>query len=108
MKFKTIISFFISTFLLASCSHIGDPKAVTLALADVQFDKETGAIIDYIPKYKDIIIPDNFEGAPVTTIGLKAFYKNGLTSVVIPESVLLFGKYTFQSLSHEPVKIIRV
>ena len=40
----------------------------TLTLDDVSFDKSTGSIEVYEGKYKHIIIPDNFEGVPVTEI----------------------------------------
>ena len=45
----------------------------------------------------DITIPSFLDGYPVATIGDKAFYDNdGLTSVVIPDSVTKMGNFVFQ------------
>ncbi|MUK94769.1 leucine-rich repeat protein, partial [Aliivibrio fischeri] len=67
----------------------------TLTLNDVNFDKITGVIKDYTSKYKDIIIPDNLDGVPVTSIGDSAFRDNALTNVTIPNSVTEIGMYAF-------------
>ena len=50
--------------------------AHTLTLNDVKFDKESGAITDYISNYKNIIIPEYLNGTPVKTIGEGAFEVN--------------------------------
>ena len=59
----------------------------TLTLDDVEFDVSTGTIEEYTADYKDIVIPDNFDGVSVTSIGFWAFSSNALTSVSIPNSV---------------------
>ena len=66
----------------------------TLTIDDVVF--ENGEIKDYLnTTEKDIVIPDNFNGATVTSIGNQAFYSNNLTSVTIPNSVTSIGDYAF-------------
>ncbi|MGF1723153.1 leucine-rich repeat protein [Photobacterium nomapromontoriensis] len=70
-------------------------QATVLTLNDVKFVKNTGSIIDYRSKYKDIIIPETFDGVPVKSISEYAFYKNGLTSVTLPNSVDYIGPSAF-------------
>ncbi|MGO3346495.1 MAG: hypothetical protein ACTIM4_14785, partial [Marinomonas sp.] len=88
------ISFFLVALIifLSGCSE-NDPQPVTLTLKDVRFEfakgrhKSRGVITEYVADYKNIIIPDNFNGMPVTTIGPEAFKGHGLTRVIIPNSV---------------------
>ena len=48
----------------------------------------------------DVVIPATYTGAPVTTIGHKAFYDcRSLMSVVIPDSVTSIGSYAFYNCS---------
>ena len=67
----------------------------TLTLNDVTFDKGTGAIQKYTADYKDIVIPDNFDGISVSSISMYAFSDNALTSVTIPNSVTEIGGGAF-------------
>lgn len=81
-------------------------QAHTLTLDDVKFDVSTGTIEKYTSDYKNIVIPDHFDGTPVTSIGSSAFITEfynvlmdntyGLTSVTIPNSVTYIGNYAFQ------------
>lgn len=44
----------------------------------------------------DIVIPSTYEGKPVTCIGCNAFYScDGLTSVIIPDSVTIIESWAF-------------
>ena len=43
----------------------------------------------------DVVIPAEIDGKPVTSIGDRAFYRNQLTSVVIPGSVTSIGAAVF-------------
>ena len=64
------------------------------------FDTGTNTITGY--KFldpdcgKNVVIPAEIDGKPVTSIGDYAFYDNQLTSVVIPGSVKSIGNYAFQ------------
>ncbi|GHV31445.1 hypothetical protein AGMMS4952_20230 [Spirochaetia bacterium] len=53
--------------------------------SDFKFDK--GEITRYTGISKDVVIPGQINGIPVTTIGSRAFMDNQLTSVTIPNSV---------------------
>ena len=67
----------------------------TLQPSDVDFSD--GEITDYINTIeKNIIIPDNFDGVDVETIGSYAFEDNKLTEVIIPNSVKSIGSYAFE------------
>ncbi|MGS0724867.1 leucine-rich repeat domain-containing protein [Shewanella sp. 0m-11] len=81
----------------------------TLTLDDVSFDKKQGRIDVYKGKHKHIIIPDNFDGIPVTKIWDYAFSEveelseefeeaseNLIASVVIPNTVIEIGDSAFQ------------
>lgn len=66
----------------------------TLSLSDVKFSD--GTITDYTNSIeKNIIIPDNFNGVKVTSIGTQAFYDNSLISIIIPDSVTAIGDRAF-------------
>ena len=68
----------------------------TLQLSDVTFSN--GEITDYSNTIeKNIIIPDNFDGVAVTSIGESAFRNNELTHVIIPNSVRSIGKEAFRN-----------
>lgn len=63
----------------------------------------TARIIDYVGNKKDVVIPRELGGLPVTEIGYKdAFITNirpfsnkGLTSVIIPDTVQYIGAHAF-------------
>lgn len=57
----------------------------TILLSEVTF--VNGQIKDYSGSATDILIPDNFDGVQVTSIGRQAFSGNGLTGVEIAGSV---------------------
>ncbi|MFT3738561.1 MAG: leucine-rich repeat domain-containing protein [Breznakibacter sp.] len=79
----------------------------TLTPDDVEFDPETGTIVSYkwpAQAGTSIIIPDNFNGVPVKTLGPASFYNikhitdlsSGLTEVAIPGSVIEIQQSAFQ------------
>ncbi|MBF4354195.1 hypothetical protein EAY36_23380, partial [Vibrio anguillarum] len=81
MRTKIIIA---SSFAILSLTIVAvyvANTAHTLTLNDVIFDKESGAIIEHVSDYREIIIPEHLNGTPVTTIGKKAFEDNQLASV---------------------------
>ena len=68
----------------------------TLQLSDVTFSN--GEITAYTnATEKNIIIPDNFDGVAVETIGKDAFKDNELTEVIIPNSVKIIGDAAFHT-----------
>ncbi|GHV72711.1 hypothetical protein AGMMS49940_00130 [Spirochaetia bacterium] len=61
--------------------------------SDFKFDK--GEITRYTGTSKDVVIPGQINGIPVTTIGYGAFQDNQLTSVTIPNSVTSINTNAF-------------
>ena len=58
------------------------------------------SIKEYKGSSENVVIPDNFDGFPVVSIGEKAFQNKGsLVSVTIPDSVTLIDWYAFESCS---------
>ena len=98
---KFVIYFSVILSLIASNAFANNSETIkmnqphTLTLNDVEFNKKSGRIEGYTADYKDIVIPDNFDGIPVTEIGDWAFAKNALTSVTIPNTVIFIGEYAF-------------
>ena len=52
-------------------------------------------IVDYLKSDKDVIIPSEIDGLPVTAIGKWAFANSHLTSVMIPDSVTSIASFAF-------------
>lgn len=59
------------------------------------FDKATGTVTEYVGNSGDVVIPDEFDGTPVTVLGSELFFDIYLTSVIIPESVVTIEDYAF-------------
>ncbi|MEF8836631.1 MAG: leucine-rich repeat domain-containing protein, partial [Candidatus Bipolaricaulota bacterium] len=71
-----------------------------------EFDKGSGAITGYdTAGGREIIIPAKIAGVVVKEIGTGAFYKKELTSVRIPEGVVVIGTQAFQENNLTSVKI---
>ena len=64
---------------------------------DWEFYQSTGTLLGYNRSSKDLIIPAEINGVPVTRIGNWAFYDNRLTSVIIPNSVTSIGDWAFSN-----------
>lgn len=56
-------------------------------------------ITDYLCEdtITDVVIPNTINGKRITTIGMTAFYAKGLTSVVIPDTIVTVGSYAFEN-----------
>jgi hypothetical protein len=63
-------------------------------------------ITSYVGTRKDVVIPAAINGFPVTVIGEEAFYRNRLTSVIIPNSVTSIGNYAFKNNQLSTVSIL--
>jgi len=74
-----------------------------LTLSNVKFDGRTGAILKYVPNYSNIIIPDNFWGAPVLLVRMHFLIKR----VTIPESVTTIGSYAFADNELRTVSVLQ-
>lgn len=60
-------------------------------------DDGTAEIVMYKGKDIDLLIPDHFDGIPVTSIGKSAFsFCDSLITVTIPEGVVEIKKYAFE------------
>ncbi len=74
-------------------------QGYTLTINDVEFDAETGTILDCNSSEKDIIIPPSFKindvDVAVTNIGDKVFEWMRLTSVIIPNTITTIGTRAF-------------
>ena len=100
-KMKRTIVFCLIVVSGALVSVLGDPltykvEGDTVAIVDC---KETAS--------GELVIPPNYDGKPVTSIGSSAFYDcDSLTSITIPDSVTSIGGDTFSGCSSlESVKI---
>ena len=69
-------------------------------LSDLTFSTTNGevTITDCDPAATgELVIPDNIEGSPVTSIGEWAFNRSRLTSITIPDSVTSIEDYAFSA-----------
>lgn len=61
-----------------------------------EFDRQTGTILKYsMDGPRDVVIPEAIGGTKVTAIGIQAFAYQQLTSVKIPDSVIVIGDGAF-------------
>jgi hypothetical protein len=70
-------------------------SASVFAQTEADFEFRNGTITGYKGTSKDVVIPAEINGIPVTSIEEGAFYKKELTSVIIPDSVTSIGSYAF-------------
>ena len=99
---------FILTLLCFLCFGIAFGNEPSVVSGDYIIDdwkiniSEEGniSIKDYKGSSENVVIPDNFDGFPVVSIGEKAFQNNdSLVSVTISDSVTLIDRYAFGSCS---------
>lgn len=89
--------------LLLAVALLVLPIGFNKAYADIASEfaytvhNSTATITGYTGSSKDVIIPQQIDGYPVTGIGNEAFRSKGLTSVAIPEGVLSIGSSAFYS-----------
>ena len=69
-------------------------------MSDFEYEIDEGrvTITGYTGKDRDVVIPDEIEGLPVTRIGSYAFQycALGLTSITLPNSITTIGDRAFQ------------
>ena len=98
---KTISLLIITTFLLHTISSTVTAADESLWTYNISNGNVT--ITGYTGSDTVLVIPDSFEGAPVTAIGMMAFWNSRyseITSVTIPDSVVQIGTMAFQGRSN--------
>ena len=71
---------------------------------ELNSDKDSYYIKNFVGSQTDIIIPTEYKGKPVTVIGDSSFQGNEIKSVVIPETITLVDDFAF-SYNYELKKI---
>ncbi len=75
-------------------------KPVSVFAEEPVWTIENGAIVSYSGDEKEITIPSEISGEPVTQIANSAFYENTtIEKVIIPDSITSIGKNAFQKCS---------
>ncbi|MGN1307516.1 MAG: leucine-rich repeat protein [Faecousia sp.] len=74
---------------------LSDPKASPIEDFEYKFVEGNAVITKYIGSDLEVVIPDEIEGRPVTTIGEDAFHGYDFESVYIPDSVLVIESLAF-------------
>lgn len=86
--------------LYRSTTTIAAMTPITPTLSDC-FTRSGGTITGYLASYlgtpceRNIVIPSEISGTPITAIAANAFYNKQLTGVTIPSSVTSIGNYAF-------------
>ena len=105
--FLSIILCFCCVFAFASCgcqeadTRVKVPGTTAPELVDengfgyIIVDSKTLMVTKYSGTAKDIIVPAEYDGKPVTAIGEDAFRDAVITSVEIPSSIKSIGKRAF-------------
>ena len=70
-------------------------KATNSLVYEISADGTYAAVIDYTGRSHEVIIPENYKGLPVKSIGEGAFAKYRLTSITIPGSITSIGEDAF-------------
>ena len=84
---------------------VTETTTVTETKKERQFDYKTSVagkitLTNYIGKDKDVVIPSEIDGHPVTAIGAIFMNNKDVTSVVIPNSVTSIRMYAFRCCSN--------
>ena len=73
-------------------NQITPTKGVVYALSS---DRTYAEVIDYTGSATDVVIAEEYEGVPVTTIGSYAFSGKNITSINIPAGIVSIGQDAF-------------
>ena len=83
----------------AVCNECGHERNLGNPASDFEYyvSNDEVTITGYIGTETDVIVPEVIEDCPVTTIGLGAFSRTAVTSVVFPDSVKAVNESVFDS-----------
>jgi hypothetical protein len=110
-----IIQFLLCAFIFAQASS--QPVSETANPPPLSETKDTAdfellqnrfggiTIIAYNGTEKNVVIPETIGGLPVTIIGIRAFYRKDLSSVIIPETVVTIEPMAFAENQLETIDI---
>ena len=89
-------------YISVGTDNVTDQSENNSQKTDFLFTKTTrGISIDsYVGSGKNIVIPSEIDGTPVTSISDNAFSGKAVTSVVIPDSVTTIGWFAFYCCSY--------
>lgn len=91
----SIISFFCIVTMIFSIVFTTPAFAIEAQASEEYFTISNGEITAYTGTATDLTIPDTIDGQVVRAIGDRVFYKKGLNSVIIPNTVESIGKQAF-------------
>ncbi len=104
-KAKLILITLTAVMLMSVCAFIGcsdseDPPAGAGIVYELKSDN-TYMVKDYTGEEAAIVIPDTYEGLPVTEIGSGAFNRlETLNEITIPESIVKINDLAFTNCRH--------
>lgn len=75
-------------------------------LYELSQDGACAKVVGYTGKSKKIVIADEYQGVPVRSIGVEAFYNKFITSVYIPDGITGIDDYAFYNC--QVLKDVRV
>lgn len=102
-KSKILVGSLLSLCVLSASVPVYAATAEDEWSAEITNDGAT--ITGYNGSSLDIVIPEVYQGVPVTGIGDRAFKGKGLTSVVIPDTVTSIGYSAFESNKLKAISI---
>ena len=92
-------SFYKKNGLSAGTYRISEPQSqewrVWYNNFEYHYNNRNISIIGYNGSDRDLLIPDEISGYPVTIISKRAFYEKNFTSVIIPDSVINIEEMAF-------------
>ena len=78
------------------CTACDQPLAPSEGIIyDISADGTHAEVIDYTGAAKRLVIADEYEGVPVTSIAARAFYNNQIISVIMSDNIKHIGRSAF-------------
>jgi hypothetical protein len=95
MKTKSTLAAVVTLALAASLFTATSAFADTSGDFSYAVDNGTASVTGYSGASTDMVIPATLGGFPVTSIAVRAFQDHALTSVALPEGLLIIGALAF-------------